>query len=264
MTTASPGCAGLLGVLLLGSWVLAVPAQKTEKLAPVPPPEQATFQVLTTEAQRGSARAQFELGEAYDSGKLVARNPVAAFKWWLKAAEQGHRTAQHNVGVAYLTGVGTERNKDEAIKWFVKAAEQGDTEAAQYAQRLKDGQSAAPKVMGKGPPPVPRPTVREAPARATPVNAAIAANTEREHILAQIVAEYHRTHTYVGNDIYQCVDMASDVWNQVLTKGIEAHVMVGNIEKDIVTLLDANHAWVLAEVSPGKMVALETTGGMLV
>jgi tetratricopeptide (TPR) repeat protein/TM2 domain-containing membrane protein YozV len=89
-------------------------------------------------------------------------------------------------------------------------------------------------------------------------------NSQKINILTNIVQEYHRTHTYYANDIYVCSDMAADVWNMVETKGINAKIEIGNVEKDIVDASDVNHAWVLAEVNPGEWIALETTGGTLV
>jgi len=40
--------------------------------------------------------------------------------------------------------------------------------------------------------------------------------------LEKIVREYHQTHTYMGDSIYVCGDMASDVWNMVETQNINA------------------------------------------
>ena len=87
---------------------------------------------------------------------------------------------------------------------------------------------------------------------------------ERVAILSQIVADYCRSHTYSKEEWFVCTDMACDVWNMVKTKGIPAKIQVGNVQSDIDSLSAANHAWVLAEASPGKWVALEATAGRLV
>ena len=52
-----------------------------------------------------------------------------------------------------------------------------------------------------------------------------------------------------------------DVWNQVITKGLGAKILVGNVKADMDSVFDANHAWILAETSPGLYLALEATGG---
>ena len=87
---------------------------------------------------------------------------------------------------------------------------------------------------------------------------------ERVTTLSQIVSDYCRNHTYSKEDWFVCTDMACDVWNMVKTKGIPAKIQVGNVQSDIDSLSAANHAWVLAEASPGKWVALEATAGRLV
>lgn len=80
----------------------------------------------------------------------------------------------------------------------------------------------------------------------------------------KIVKDYHSTHTYIGKDIYVCADMAEDIWNMVVTKGMNAEIKVGNIDQDITDLKNANHAWVIAETGNDNWLALETTGGYVV
>ena len=65
-------------------------------------------------------------------------------------------------------------------------------------------------------------------------------------------------------DIFVCGDMACDVWNIVETKGIKARIQVGNAKEKIDSMARANHAWVMAEVSPDNWVAMETTAGQVV
>ena len=55
--------------------------------------------------------------------------------------------------------------------------------------------------------------------------------------------------------------MAKDVWNMLRTQGINAVIQIGNVEKPVMDMQDSDHAWVLAEVAPGEMLALETTNG---
>ena len=79
-----------------------------------------------------------------------------------------------------------------------------------------------------------------------------------------IVKQYHETHTYSVTDLFVCGDMASDVWNMLKAQGINAVIQVGNVETGVTDIVDCDHAWVLAEVSPGQYLALETTGGRVV
>lgn len=80
-------------------------------------------------------------------------------------------------------------------------------------------------------------------------------------ILTDIIKEYYKTHTYSKFDLFVCGDMAIDVWNMVETRGINAKIVVGNVDDPNADWTEYNHAWVLAEVSPGTWLALETTGG---
>jgi TPR repeat protein len=64
--------------------------------------------------------------ELYEQG-----NYTEAVKWWRKAAEKGNAKAQYNLGWCYANGQGVPQNYTEAVKWWRKAAEQGDA-SAQY------------------------------------------------------------------------------------------------------------------------------------
>lgn len=120
-------------------------------------------------------------------------------------------------------------------------------------------------------------------------------------ICEQIAAEYYESHTYTQDDIYDCDNMAQDIWNMLKAKGINARIAVGDFEPEDANrtedgkpvngtlgsgssglintynytcedtgLLNSSmidnltHAWVLAEVSPGYWLAIECTGGYVV
>ena len=85
-----------------------------------------------------------------------------------------------------------------------------------------------------------------------------------EETAEKIVKYYHDTHVYSTYDLFICSDMAAEVWNMLKAQGISAVIVVGNIDRSISDILQSDHAWVLAEVAPGKKLALETTGGRVV
>jgi hypothetical protein len=123
--------------------------------------DQATLEELKKEAEQGNVVAQSLLGQKYEEGEGVKRNPRQAFEWYQKAAEQGDldsqcrlgefygiglinpqdfkksaewyrkaaeqgsAIAQHNLGVAYSWGTAEPRDYKQALRWFQKAAEQG-------------------------------------------------------------------------------------------------------------------------------------------
>jgi hypothetical protein len=81
--------------------------------------------------------------------------------------------------------------------------------------------------------------------------------------IKNIIEVYHQTHTYNLPDMYACAQMSQDVWDQVETRNINAIIEIGSIDQNISSEQQSDHAWVLAEVSPGEYIAMETTGGYL-
>jgi TPR repeat protein len=80
-------------------------------------------------AEQGEARAQCNLGWAYEKGFEVRKSYEEAVKWYRKAAEQGDPEAQNKMGLAYYNGFGVAQDYEEAVKWFRRAAEQGDAQS---------------------------------------------------------------------------------------------------------------------------------------
>lgn len=79
-----------------------------------------------------------------------------------------------------------------------------------------------------------------------------------------IVKRYHETHIYSKHDFFVCSDMALDVWNMLKAQGINSLIQIGNVKTRAKDITETDHAWVLAETSPGHYLALETTGGYAV
>jgi outer membrane murein-binding lipoprotein Lpp len=82
--------------------------------------------------------------------------------------------------------------------------------------------------------------------------------------VTNIIEFYHDTHAYSKPDLFVCSDMASEVWSMLKARGINARIVVGNIDVPIDDIVQSDHAWLLAEVDGGEYVALETTGGYVV
>lgn len=85
-----------------------------------------------TEAECGSAEAQYYLALRCASGKGTAQNYGQAEKWYLKAAGQNHALAQFNLGMMYAHGQGVSRNEGQAEVWFGRSAQQGDAGAQHH------------------------------------------------------------------------------------------------------------------------------------
>jgi V8-like Glu-specific endopeptidase len=80
-------------------------------------------------AEKGDARAQFDIGFMHANGWGLQRNPAEAMTWYRKAADQGLQIAQHFLGLAYVNGEGVRPDDAEAARWFARAAAQGFAQA---------------------------------------------------------------------------------------------------------------------------------------
>ncbi len=113
-------------VLLIPSFALilfSVPAvSQTATVSPVSASE------LVQHAKSGDAKAQFELGRAYEDGKGMPQDDTLAAEWFRKSADQGNALAQNSLGVMYALGRGVQRDKVEAVRWYKKASRQGQAE----------------------------------------------------------------------------------------------------------------------------------------
>lgn len=141
----------------------------------------------------------------------------------------------------------------------------------------------------------------ESPALNSPIPQGRIQTDKNIRLCEQIATEYSSSHTYSKDDVYDCDNMAQDVWNMLKAKGINARISVGNFESaggsrianaktvhkspdsgnlgeievpsrtysnmnvsKSSTIDGFNHAWVLAEVSPGSWLAIECTAGYIV
>ncbi|KAF9979192.1 hypothetical protein BGZ73_004078 [Actinomortierella ambigua] len=78
------------------------------------------------QANQDDAKAQYNLGLAYTSGRGVEQDDAKAFKWITQAANHGLAEAQAFLGSMYLHGRGVEKSCVEALKWCTIVANQGD------------------------------------------------------------------------------------------------------------------------------------------
>jgi TPR repeat protein len=116
----------MAGLLLLALGVLAV-----AKLRPPPPEEKNGVNRLSIEelislAPKGDAEAQYHLGQAYENGFDVKKDPAEAANWYQRAAEQGHSDAQNSLGMLLATA---RQDYAGAAQWFGQAAAQGNPDA---------------------------------------------------------------------------------------------------------------------------------------
>jgi uncharacterized protein len=84
----------------------------------------------------GYGPAQIALAYYYESGTVVATNPVEAVDLYRKAAQQGDPLAAWLVGRHYFLGNGVPQDLDAAQKWLKISAGQNNPYGAYYLGRL--------------------------------------------------------------------------------------------------------------------------------
>jgi TPR repeat protein len=99
-------------LLLLTAAVFQLPAQQNEA-------DRKVLAEIRAGADKGDAKARYELGRAFFSGTLgVAKDEAEAVKWFRKAAEQNVADAQFSLGVCYANGQGVTKDDAESVKWL--------------------------------------------------------------------------------------------------------------------------------------------------
>ena len=83
------------------------------------------FQWFKSQAEKGGADSQRNLGYCYYYGIGVEKDYAQAVEWYQKSAEQGYTVAQSNLAGCYSEGIGVTKNADKSIEWNRKSAEQG-------------------------------------------------------------------------------------------------------------------------------------------
>jgi len=87
-------------------------------------------------AEAGDAKAQFNLGVMYATGRGVRKDDKEAAKWYRKAAEQGDAKAQGSLGGMYYFGDGVPKDYASAYAWYKLAAYHGEKFGANMSDRV--------------------------------------------------------------------------------------------------------------------------------
>jgi hypothetical protein len=112
----------LSGLLTVGNLSLCVHAQDAS----------LNFQAAQAAADKGDAKAQYELGMYYGEGKQVRKDLAEAVKYIRLSADQGYAEAEVILGSLYGRGRGVPLDLKMAVALYRKAADQGNA-MAQFA-----------------------------------------------------------------------------------------------------------------------------------
>lgn len=95
------------------------------------PDEEAAYEVMQEEAQRGNAYAMYDMGKLYARGIFVEPDQDIAQEWYMKALDamlcvedrEENAYLEYRIGKMLQYGQGTEENLSEAVRWFGRAAD---------------------------------------------------------------------------------------------------------------------------------------------
>lgn len=102
---------------------LQLPAGKQDGLADV---KTEKLQAILTQAKKGDAAAQSQLGHIYRGDYGDPKNLEESLRWFKAAALQGNTVGENGYGWALENGLATDRNEREAVDWYRKAAAKND------------------------------------------------------------------------------------------------------------------------------------------
>lgn len=89
-------------------------------------------------AQMGQPAGEAAVGLLYETGNQVPDDWLEAAKWYMRSAQQGSAKGEFRLGRAYEYGIGVPVNLNEAATWYEKAAAQGNSQAAYFAQYIRN------------------------------------------------------------------------------------------------------------------------------
>lgn len=91
---------------------------------------------LVNQARNGSAKAQFRLALAYETGHGTRQSYQDAIRWYTSAAHQGFAAAQFHLALIYEEGRGVKKDFAYAMSWYEEAARNGLKRAVDHLQVL--------------------------------------------------------------------------------------------------------------------------------
>ena len=99
-------------------------------------PENAFAAVLFAAKGGGDSKALFHLACMYKKGIGCPVDVEQAVACLRESAEKGYAKAQYNLGVLLYDGAIDEQDKIDGLSWLKKAAEQGEVEATIFLDSL--------------------------------------------------------------------------------------------------------------------------------
>lgn len=98
-------------------------------------------------AEQGDPTAEVGMGNLYDSGSGVPKDPEQATTWYQRAADQGFGEGECTLGLRYVEGLGVQlRDISQGLTLMKKAVDQGNGHCAESIGELyRNGLFSVPK-----------------------------------------------------------------------------------------------------------------------
>lgn len=95
------------------------------------PDEEAAYEIMREEAEKGNAYAMYDMGKIYAQGIFVEPDQEVAGAWYHRSLtamleveqEKENTYLEYRIGKMYQYGLGTEENLSEAAEWFLLASQ---------------------------------------------------------------------------------------------------------------------------------------------
>ena len=106
----------------------------------------ASLKIWLSEAQKGSAEAQYYAATLYERGSDGNPDYQQAADWYRKAADQGDKRAAVSLGRLYEQGLGVSKDPTQAFKWFAKASGLNEGELSLLANKQVPNAQATKRI----------------------------------------------------------------------------------------------------------------------
>ena len=96
----------------------------------------AAFDIVHQAAKAGSGDAMTLLGDLYDGGTFLDKDPSMASYWYLRGARAGAPLAQLKTGLRYILGQAQTQDVVRGYAWVLLAEQSGFAKAADIREKL--------------------------------------------------------------------------------------------------------------------------------
>lgn len=91
---------------------------------------------IRSQAKKGQASAQYNLGRMYELGIKMPVDKKEALAWYQKAAAQGYPDAEYRLAIAFLYGINVQKDEKLGRQWLSSASKHGHQVATNLMTKI--------------------------------------------------------------------------------------------------------------------------------